>query len=174
MSTIVQRRMPMGAEPAGGGVHFRVWAPRRKRVSVVLEGSRALSLEPEGNGYFSSVVESATIMSSSIGETTPWRAMRRARSVGDKSAHSGRQMLIVAAAYDSVRPYPWVMSNPRFSRASINAAAGAAPPVKICTRCESPSRSAEGALQIVSSTVGAPHMCVTFSDLINEKIRSTR
>src|SRR5207244_3180918 len=59
MSTIVQRRLPVGAEPAGGGVHFRVWAPQRKRVEIVMEGSRALALEPEGNGYFSSVVEFA-------------------------------------------------------------------------------------------------------------------
>src|SRR4051794_15855800 len=32
------RRSPVGAEPvAGGGTHFRVWAPRRRRVEVVLE-----------------------------------------------------------------------------------------------------------------------------------------
>ena len=34
----VFRRLPVGAEvQASGGVHFRVWAPRRKRVEVVLE-----------------------------------------------------------------------------------------------------------------------------------------
>src|SRR5207253_6576344 len=27
VSTVVQLRLPVGAEPAGGGVHFRVWAP---------------------------------------------------------------------------------------------------------------------------------------------------
>jgi maltooligosyltrehalose trehalohydrolase len=33
------RRLPVGAEVApGGGVHFRVWAPQRKVVEVVLEG----------------------------------------------------------------------------------------------------------------------------------------
>ena len=38
----VTRRLPIGAEvqPAanGGGVHFRVWAPDRKRVAVVIDG----------------------------------------------------------------------------------------------------------------------------------------
>ena len=32
MSTAVQRRFPIGAEFVTGGVHFRVWAPRRKHV----------------------------------------------------------------------------------------------------------------------------------------------
>ena len=35
----VTRRLPVGAEVIpGGGVHFRVWAPRRGRVEVVFEG----------------------------------------------------------------------------------------------------------------------------------------
>ena len=59
MSTVVQRRLPIGAEPGGGGVHFRVWAPIRESVAVVIEGTRAVALEPEGRGYFSGVVESA-------------------------------------------------------------------------------------------------------------------
>ena len=34
----VFRRLPVGAEvQASGGVHFRVWAPRRKRVEIMLE-----------------------------------------------------------------------------------------------------------------------------------------
>ncbi len=62
------RRLPVGAEVIpGGGVHFRVWAPVRKRVEVVVEGDaegafpEALSFElgREETGYFSSVVESA-------------------------------------------------------------------------------------------------------------------
>ena len=53
MSTVLQRRLPVGAEPIDEGVHFRVWAPRRKRVDVVIEGSRAIALERESNGYFS-------------------------------------------------------------------------------------------------------------------------
>lgn len=53
------RRLPVGAElqPAGG-VHFRVWAPRRKRVEVALEGGGLHALEAEGNGYFSGLAES--------------------------------------------------------------------------------------------------------------------
>jgi maltooligosyltrehalose trehalohydrolase len=42
----------------GGGVHFRVWAPKRKRVHVVLE-SRCFPLLPEGDGYFAGSVDSA-------------------------------------------------------------------------------------------------------------------
>jgi maltooligosyltrehalose trehalohydrolase len=53
------RRLPIGAEiQPGGGVHFRVWAPRRKRVSVALgsgggELSDAVALKAEPGGYFS-------------------------------------------------------------------------------------------------------------------------
>jgi maltooligosyltrehalose trehalohydrolase len=51
------RRLPVGAELLPGvGVHFRVWAPRRKSVEVVIEGgdaSRGIELEPEEQGYFS-------------------------------------------------------------------------------------------------------------------------
>jgi maltooligosyltrehalose trehalohydrolase len=64
------RRLPAGAEVLSeGGVHFRVWAPRRKKVEVIIEGGpgvkpesahRAVALEPEGAGYFSGVVRGAT------------------------------------------------------------------------------------------------------------------
>src|SRR5436309_3244496 len=60
------RRWPTGADllPAGG-VHFRVWAPGRSRVAVVLEagpGSPAtvpLEPEPDGEGYWSARVAAA-------------------------------------------------------------------------------------------------------------------
>src|SRR5256885_9000516 len=56
---MITRRLPIGAEvQADGGVHFRVWAPRRKSVHVVTERSDA-ALAPEGNGYFSAVIPSA-------------------------------------------------------------------------------------------------------------------
>jgi maltooligosyltrehalose trehalohydrolase len=55
-----RRRLPVGAEPVAGGTHFRVWAPRRQRVEVVLEGDqgdgRAVALDPEGQGYFSGLL----------------------------------------------------------------------------------------------------------------------
>src|SRR5512134_2822277 len=63
------RRLPVGAEAiAGGGVHFRVWAPRRNTVEVVVEigpgyrqadASRGIPLNREAGGYFSGVVPSA-------------------------------------------------------------------------------------------------------------------
>src|SRR5205085_3928240 len=63
------RRLPVWAEVLPDhGVHFRVWAPRRQRVAVVLEGGTdyrldnyalAVQLMPEGNGYFSGQVAHA-------------------------------------------------------------------------------------------------------------------
>src|SRR6266481_9324484 len=82
-----RRRLPVGAEVlTDRGVHFRVWAPRRHKVAVVLEGEtdyrldnlggeegtgplnakgpvrfspRTIELAPEGNGYFSGQVATA-------------------------------------------------------------------------------------------------------------------
>jgi maltooligosyltrehalose trehalohydrolase len=54
-----QRRLPVGAEPTTyGTTHFRVWAPRRRRVELALENVAGevmdlRPLEPEGDGYFS-------------------------------------------------------------------------------------------------------------------------
>ncbi|MDI6851985.1 MAG: malto-oligosyltrehalose trehalohydrolase [Deltaproteobacteria bacterium] len=56
------RRMPMGAEVMPeGGVHFRVWAPGRRKVEVVIEppepepgaGPAGFALKAEKQGYFS-------------------------------------------------------------------------------------------------------------------------
>ena len=58
-----QRRLPIGAEfLADGGAHFRVWAPKRKHVEVVLQGSResfVVVLERDNNGYFVGIVRRA-------------------------------------------------------------------------------------------------------------------
>ena len=48
-----RRRLPIGAEVLPGGVHFRVWAPRCRRVTLLSEGAAEIDLESEGNGYFS-------------------------------------------------------------------------------------------------------------------------
>jgi maltooligosyltrehalose trehalohydrolase len=55
--------MPIGAEvQREGGVHFRVWAPKRKLAEVIQEDAEearvASVLEPEGDGYFSGLVPS--------------------------------------------------------------------------------------------------------------------
>lgn len=51
------RRYPIGAELAGADrVSFRVWAPSRRHVAIVIEGpgdGAELELMPEGDGYFS-------------------------------------------------------------------------------------------------------------------------
>ncbi len=63
------RRLPVGAEVvADKGVDFRVWAPDRARVEVVLEEGpgvevpgqiRAIELAREPGGYFSGLMVSA-------------------------------------------------------------------------------------------------------------------
>jgi maltooligosyltrehalose trehalohydrolase len=57
------RRLPVGAEPApDGGVHFRVWAPKRSAVEVVAEATgAATALDAEPGGYFSGTVRSAEV-----------------------------------------------------------------------------------------------------------------
>jgi maltooligosyltrehalose trehalohydrolase len=48
------RRRPIGAEPqSGGGVHFRLWAPRCREVAVAIEGLEPVALQSETSGYFS-------------------------------------------------------------------------------------------------------------------------
>ena len=62
--SLKDRRMPVGVDVlADGSVHARVWAPRRKRVSVVLADGRetALAREPGDAGYFSGVVDGASV-----------------------------------------------------------------------------------------------------------------
>ena len=52
------RRLPLGAEIVDEGVHFRVWAPARRAVSVRVAGAdHALAREPDG--YFSGTVPDA-------------------------------------------------------------------------------------------------------------------
>src|SRR4051812_24901861 len=53
------RRFPIGAEPTPAGAHFRVWAPKRARVEVVLDNGNATELEKEPTGYFSGIVAGA-------------------------------------------------------------------------------------------------------------------
>ncbi len=54
------RRLPFGAEITADGAHFRVWAPRRKRVEVLEEdGGRPTALAPEDGGWFAGLVGGA-------------------------------------------------------------------------------------------------------------------
>jgi maltooligosyltrehalose trehalohydrolase len=62
------RKYPAGAEVVpGGGVHFRVWVPHSKSVSLRLVNATddwgkagRFELEPEGNGYHQALVPQAT------------------------------------------------------------------------------------------------------------------
>src|SRR5256885_874969 len=56
----IVRHLPVGAEvQPGGGVHFRLWAPKCQRVSVQINSSagahngQSLQLASEEGGYFS-------------------------------------------------------------------------------------------------------------------------
>ncbi len=52
----VTRRLPVGAEVVPEGVHFRVWAPQRKKVEV-MAGKSGIELDREEGGYFSGLAE---------------------------------------------------------------------------------------------------------------------
>ncbi len=52
-----RRRLPIGAEVDQNGVSFRVWAPARRKVSVVVEGGGGIALKRESSGYFSGMAE---------------------------------------------------------------------------------------------------------------------
>ncbi|MGH7284526.1 MAG: alpha-amylase family glycosyl hydrolase, partial [Polyangiaceae bacterium] len=53
------RRYAQGAEVGPRGTSFRVWAPARKKVELVVDGAHALTraLQYESNGYFSIEVD---------------------------------------------------------------------------------------------------------------------
>jgi maltooligosyltrehalose trehalohydrolase len=56
------RRLPIGAEPQpGGGVHFRLWAPRCREVAVEVEGLEPAAMEAEPDGYFACRIGSAQV-----------------------------------------------------------------------------------------------------------------
>ena len=58
----LKRRLPIGAEIFSEGVHFRVWAPHSKKVSVQLIApgeTKLIPLESESDGYFSGLIPEA-------------------------------------------------------------------------------------------------------------------
>src|SRR5204862_3470045 len=55
-----RRRLPIGAEALpGGGVDFRVWAPRCRELTVEIGNLRPIHLSAEAGGYFSTQVDEA-------------------------------------------------------------------------------------------------------------------
>ncbi|HSI35658.1 MAG TPA: malto-oligosyltrehalose trehalohydrolase [Tepidisphaeraceae bacterium] len=56
-SPTIARRLPIGAEVYPAGVHFRVWAPKRKTVRVVINDAEPVALASEPGGYFSVLVD---------------------------------------------------------------------------------------------------------------------
>jgi maltooligosyltrehalose trehalohydrolase len=64
----MKRRLPIGAEVRpDGAVHFRVWAPKRRQVDVVIvparqsDGPRVVGLAAEGRGYFSGTLDDVAV-----------------------------------------------------------------------------------------------------------------
>jgi maltooligosyltrehalose trehalohydrolase len=61
----LHRRLPVGAEvQSQGGTHFRVYAPKRRKVEVILEAAsgneeKSFELPDEDGGYFSGLVKAA-------------------------------------------------------------------------------------------------------------------
>src|SRR5688572_19884102 len=57
----MDRKLPIGAEPRPGGVHFRVWAPQSRSAQVeLIDGGkiqRTVALSEEKGGYFSGLIE---------------------------------------------------------------------------------------------------------------------
>ena len=59
MKPVATRRHPVGAELLpSGGVHFRVWAPRRQSVDVEIDGEHT-ALDRDTHGYFAGLVTDA-------------------------------------------------------------------------------------------------------------------
>ena len=56
---LIKRTYPFGAESLADGVHFRVWAPEKRKVELSLEGKRYV-LEKEDLGWFSLLVKEAS------------------------------------------------------------------------------------------------------------------
>jgi maltooligosyltrehalose trehalohydrolase len=55
----VKRRYPIGAEVSADGVHFRIWAPQRTSVEVMVNAKSAHHLQREASGHFSGFVPAA-------------------------------------------------------------------------------------------------------------------
>ncbi|MGD9614163.1 MAG: malto-oligosyltrehalose trehalohydrolase [Alphaproteobacteria bacterium] len=60
----IVRRLPVGAEQQpGGGVHFRIWAPRVREIAVEIQdaigGAHPIPLQAEAGGYWSALVAEA-------------------------------------------------------------------------------------------------------------------
>ena len=53
-------KLDLGAEVTPDGVRFRVWAPKRRRIEVMLEeAGLGVPLERAGSGYFAGLIKEA-------------------------------------------------------------------------------------------------------------------
>jgi maltooligosyltrehalose trehalohydrolase len=110
-TTIPIRRLPMGAElQPNGDVHFRLWAPRHRHVSVILEqgpGSpRTVRMEPETGGYWSIAVPFA-----GAGTRYRYRIEDQACSLPDPASRFQPEGTHQPSEIIDPRHFPWTDSN---------------------------------------------------------------
>jgi maltooligosyltrehalose trehalohydrolase len=61
--SVLQRRLPIGAERTANGISFRVWAPNCRKVALVLESQangktgKSIEMKPQAGGYFAVEVD---------------------------------------------------------------------------------------------------------------------
>ncbi len=104
---IFSRSIAVGPEIQSNGTHFRVWAPQRRSVDVVLfneaatEISQVLPLEAEGNGYFSGLLPG--ISSGALYKLRP----DGGESFPDPASHSQPDGPHGASQVVDHRSFPW-------------------------------------------------------------------
>jgi maltooligosyltrehalose trehalohydrolase len=56
---ITKRKYPVGAEIIGDEINFRVWAPSKKNIQLLIEHpfSKTIEMQPDKNGYFSASIK---------------------------------------------------------------------------------------------------------------------
>ncbi len=90
----------MGAEPAPDGVHFRVWAPARKKVEIALESGGIVALQAEQSGYFSGLVPDARVGSRYRYKLDGGQAFPDPASRFQPDGPHGPSMVVDAAAFE--------------------------------------------------------------------------
>src|SRR5258708_5434159 len=53
--------LPFGAEIAGPGVRFRLWAPKAATVELELDGAQRLAMPRERGGWFGLITSAANV-----------------------------------------------------------------------------------------------------------------
>ena len=97
--------MPFGAQPAGGAVRFRLWAPACAEVTLLLgreRGYRAIAMRAEADGWHGATVEG-------VAPGAPYRFPGRRRPRGARSglAPAARDDVHGPSEVVDPRAYEW-------------------------------------------------------------------